>query len=82
MANLCGPGFTRQDQAVADTWATTRLTATNASMTCPTLIVHGARDEMVGLEDVETLLAWSGAEDKLLRIFADGDHCGTVNRSV
>ena len=69
---FCGDATADEAERI---WRTVELTPESLGMACPLLIVHGALDPMVSVEEVTDFLGWATSPDKHLRIFADGDHC-------
>jgi esterase/lipase len=49
--------------------------SSDASVSCPLLIVHGALDHLVSTVDARSLFDWAKSADKQMVIYSDGDHC-------
>jgi|SRR5579859_175555 len=62
-------------EAAVDILQTLSPMAPDASVNCPLLIVHGALDHLVSIEDARSLFDWAKSTDKQMVIYSDGDHC-------
>lgn len=63
-----------------------RLAGVVERMRAPFLVVHGADDQQIDVQDARRLYEASGSSDKVLKIFDDDEggtqHCGVDNLSV
>jgi alpha-beta hydrolase superfamily lysophospholipase len=67
-------GEATQEEA-AEILPTLSPMAPDASVSCPLLIVHGARDHLVSTDDARSLFDWAKSADKQMVVYSDGDHC-------
>ena len=72
IAAFCGD-VTRED--AVEILPTLSPAASDESVSCPLLIVHGALDPLVSTEDARGLFDWAKSKDKQMVIYSDGDHC-------
>jgi alpha-beta hydrolase superfamily lysophospholipase len=72
IAALCG-GVTGDD--ATEILPTLSPAASDGSVRCPLLVVHGALDPLVSTEDARSLFDWAQSADKQMVIYSDGDHC-------
>ena len=59
----------------AEIWRTVNPMASDASVSCPLLVVHGGLDPLVATEDARSVFDWASSADKQMVIYSDGDHC-------
>ncbi|HEY1562435.1 MAG TPA: alpha/beta fold hydrolase [Caulobacteraceae bacterium] len=69
---LCGEATQAE---AAEILPTLSPMASDTSIRCPLLIVHGALDHLVSREDARSLFDWARSTDKKMIVYSDGDHC-------